>query len=107
MGGHRMEGIVDVLEVDLPVGPELGAQHPARHAQPPLGRTVGNQVECREQFARTVLERGTPARIGTGEHEAAMNRNFPVRGHAADGLALLETGLLIAGPQGHTQQTAI
>ncbi len=36
MRGDRVKGVVDVLEIDLPVGAEFGAQHSTGDAQLPL-----------------------------------------------------------------------
>ena len=77
MGTDGVEGVVDVLEVDLPVGVEGRAQHATGHLQPALGGAVGQKVQGGHQFAHRGLE-ARAVTAGAREDESAVHCHLAI-----------------------------
>jgi hypothetical protein len=101
-----MAGVGLVLDQHLPIAIVHVAQHAAGDLELAHWRTVDHVVEARQAFAEEFFEIEA-AIVDLGEYETAVVTDMAHRRHSGRGMALLETGILVALLQGNREQGAV
>ncbi|MNE41240.1 hypothetical protein D3C80_1353000 [compost metagenome] len=106
MRHHRMHGVVEVLEEDLPVAIVHVSQHAAGHFEFAFGGAIAHVVDGGKRLAEELLEVRSLV-IQPRENEAPVVPHMRHPRQSPGPVALLETGVLVALAQRDRQQFAI